>query len=166
MQWAYGIPMLVSVYPSTFRKCLSSNMPWWILVILGYNNHQVVDNRGIQDFGVKGHLGVTRDHSNTLKTLLHLHNLINFDETWDHCLEVLSECSGIFDWRSSWGLLESLLKVKFKQPSTTNLIMSVCWSRSNIKKRSWWPLRLTCGWGVKGQENSYLFLWGVKCWIT
>ena len=52
-------------------------------MIHGHNDHQVGDNRGIQEFGVKGHLGVIWGHcSNTLKTLLHLHNSIDFDETW------------------------------------------------------------------------------------
>ena len=41
------------------------------------------NNRGVQEFGVKGHLGVIWGHcSNTLKTLLHLHDSIDFDETW------------------------------------------------------------------------------------
>ena len=41
------------------------------------------DNRGVQEFGVKGHLGVIWSHcSNMLKTLLRLHDSIDFDETW------------------------------------------------------------------------------------
>ena len=40
------------------------------------------DSRGVQEFGVKGHLGVIWGHcSNTVKTL-HLHDSIDFDETW------------------------------------------------------------------------------------
>ena len=49
-------------------------------MILGYNDHQL---GGVQKFGVKGHLDVICGHcSNTLKTLLRLHNLIDFDKTW------------------------------------------------------------------------------------
>ena len=76
----------------------------------------------------------SRGHcSNMLKTLLRLHYSIDFDETWvrDPWPEVLSGCSGIFDRRSSWGHLGSLLK---GQPSTTKLTMSMCWFRSTIKK--------------------------------
>ena len=41
------------------------------------------DNRGVRDFGVKGHPGVIWGHcSNTLKTLFRLHDSIDFDETW------------------------------------------------------------------------------------
>ena len=41
------------------------------------------DNRGVQEFGVKGNLGVIWSCcSNMLKMLLCLHNLIDFDETW------------------------------------------------------------------------------------
>ena len=54
-----------------------------IFVILGHNDFRVGDNRGVQEFGVKGHLGVIWGHcSNTLKTLLRLHDSIGFDETW------------------------------------------------------------------------------------
>ena len=52
-------------------------------MILGYNDHRVGDNRCVQECGVKGHLGVILDScSNMLKTLLRLHNSIDFDETW------------------------------------------------------------------------------------
>ena len=38
--------------------------------------------RGVQEFGVKGHLGIIWGHcSNTLK-MLHLHDSVDFDETW------------------------------------------------------------------------------------
>ena len=91
--WAYAIPMCVyvyvylSVYPSTIRKCLFSIIPWWIFMILGYNHHQVGggggNNRGVQEFGIKGHLGVIWSCClNMLKMLFRLHNSINFDETW------------------------------------------------------------------------------------
>ena len=41
------------------------------------------DNRDVQEFGVKGHLGVIWNRClNMLKTLLHLHDSIDFDETW------------------------------------------------------------------------------------
>ena len=41
------------------------------------------NNRGVQEFWVKGHVGVIWSRcSNMLKTLLRLHNLIDFDETW------------------------------------------------------------------------------------
>ena len=41
------------------------------------------DNRGVQEFGVRGHLRVIWGHySNTLKTLLRLQISIDFDETW------------------------------------------------------------------------------------
>ena len=41
------------------------------------------DNRAVKDLGVKGHLEVIWGHcSNTLKTLLRLHDSIDFDETW------------------------------------------------------------------------------------
>ena len=100
VQWAYGIPMCVSicvsVYPSTFTKCFFSNMPWWIFLIRGYNDHQLGDNRVVQEFGVNGHLGVIWNCcSNMLKTLL------GWRDPWR---EVPSRCSGIFDCRSSWGL--------------------------------------------------------------
>ena len=52
-------------------------------MILGHNDYQVGDNRGVQKFWVKGHLGVIWGHcSNTLKMLLRLHDSIDFDETW------------------------------------------------------------------------------------
>ena len=62
-------------------------------------------------------------------------------------IEVLSGCSGIFDGRLSWGHLGSVLcwRSNFRQTSTTNLTMSVCWSRLTIKKRSWRPLHPICG---------------------
>ena len=81
--WCVCVGVYLSVYPFTIRKCFFSNMSWWIFVILGHNDHQVGDNRGVQEFGVKGHLGVIWGHcTNTLKTLLHLHDSIDFDETW------------------------------------------------------------------------------------
>ena len=139
----------LSVYPSTFRKCFSSNMPWWIFVILGYNNHQVgVDNTGVQDFGVKGHLGVIWDHwSNMLKMLLRLHYSIDFDETWVK-RSLAGGSVGVFRGFWSEDILGSFgvtVRSNFKQPSTTKLTMSVCWSRSTTEKHSWWPLHLTCG---------------------
>ena len=78
--------MRVSVYPSTIRKCFFSNMPQWIFVVLGYNDDQVCgagDNRGVQEFGVKGHWGVILGNcSNMLKRLPRLHNSVDLDETW------------------------------------------------------------------------------------
>ena len=51
-------------------------------MILEHNDYQVGANRGVQEFGVKGHLGIIWGHcSNTLKTLLHLHDSKDFDET-------------------------------------------------------------------------------------
>ena len=52
--------MRVSVCVSKIIKCFFSNMPRWIFVIFRYNDHQVGgggDNRGVQEFKVKGHLG-------------------------------------------------------------------------------------------------------------
>ena len=61
VQWAYGIPMWLSVFLSVYLwKCFFSNISWWIFVILGYNGNQVGDNRDVQDFGVKCHLGSFR----------------------------------------------------------------------------------------------------------
>ena len=43
------------------------------------------ENRDVQEFGVTGnlHVGVILGNCpNMLKTLLRLHNLIDFDETW------------------------------------------------------------------------------------
>ena len=71
------------------------------------------DNRGVQEFGVKDYLGVIWSNcSNTLKTILPLHDSTDFDETWvkDPWPEALSGCSGIIDQRSSWGHLGSLFK--------------------------------------------------------
>ena len=54
-------------------------IPW---LGLGYNVYQVVDNRDVQEFGVKGHLGVIWGNcSNMLKTLRRLHNSTDFDLT-------------------------------------------------------------------------------------
>ena len=52
-------------------------------MILGYNDHQVGTVGVFRKLGVKGHLGVISGNcSNMLKTLLCLHNSIDFDETW------------------------------------------------------------------------------------
>ena len=55
-------------------------------MILGHNDHQVGgggNNRDVQEFGVKGHLGVILGCClNMLKTLLRLHDPIDSDETW------------------------------------------------------------------------------------
>ena len=72
------------------------------------------DNRGVQEFGVKGHLWVIWSCClNILKMLLRLHNSILMKLGWrDPWPEVLLGCSGIFDQGSSWGHLGSLLKGK------------------------------------------------------
>ena len=74
------------------------------------------DNRGVQDFGVKGHLGVILGHcSNMLKTLLRLHNSIDFDETWVVKRSLAGGSFGVFRnfWSEViWGHLGSLLKGK------------------------------------------------------
>ena len=67
------------------------------------------NNRGVQEFWVKGHLGIIWGHCS--KMLL-LHDSIEFDETWvkRSLATGLSGFSGIFGWRSSWGHLGSLQK--------------------------------------------------------
>ena len=50
-------------------------------MILGYTNHQVEDNMSVQEFGVKGYLGVILSNCLNMLTLC-LHYLIDFDETW------------------------------------------------------------------------------------
>ena len=81
--WHTDVSVCLSIYLFTIRKCFFSIMHWWIFLILEHNNHQVGDNKGFQEFGIKGHLGVIWSHcSNTLKTLLRLHDSIGFDETW------------------------------------------------------------------------------------
>ena len=88
VQWAYGIPLCLSVYlsiyPSTIRKNASSQIcldrySWYFdIMIIRWG-----DNRGVQEFGVKGHLGVIWSRcSNMLKTLHRLHDSIDFIETW------------------------------------------------------------------------------------
>ena len=74
----------LSVYLFTIRKCFFSNMHWWIFVILGHNDHQVGDNRDIQEFVVKGHLGVIWGHCSDMLKMLLLPDSIDFDET---CVE-------------------------------------------------------------------------------
>ena len=67
---SFGISMCLSIYQFTIRKWFFSNERRWIFVILGYSDHQVGegDNRGVQEFGVNGHLGHTWGHcSNMLK---------------------------------------------------------------------------------------------------
>ena len=57
------------------------------------------DNRGVQEIWVKGHLGIIWSCSNMLKTLLHLHDSIDFNETW--VKKSLAGCSfGVF--RKFW----------------------------------------------------------------
>ena len=68
------------------------------------------DSRGVQELGVKGHLGVNWDRcSNMLKTLLRLHNSIDFDETWVK-RSLAGVSFGVF--RNLWSevILGSLLK--------------------------------------------------------
>ena len=57
------------------KICCFSNMPRWIFMILGYNDHQVqvgggLNNRGVQEFGVKGHLGVIFGNCSNMLMLL------------------------------------------------------------------------------------------------
>ena len=91
----------------------------------------------------QGHLGVIWGRcSNMLKTLLHLHDSIDFDETWVKRFRVFKNF-----WSEvilgSFGV--TVERSNFKQSFTTKLTMSMCWFKSSIKKCSWWPLRLTCG---------------------
>ena len=74
------------IYPFTIRKNASSQIcldqfSWYLdtgIMIIRWGN-----SRGVQEFGVKGHLGVIWSRClNILKTLLRLHGLIDFDETW------------------------------------------------------------------------------------
>ena len=78
------VSICVSVYPFTVIKNASSRIclnrfSWYLdTMIIRWG-----DNRGVREFGVKGHLGVIWGHcSNMLKMLLRLHNSIDFDETW------------------------------------------------------------------------------------
>ena len=84
VQWAYVIPLCLSVYPSTIRKNASSRICFdWFSWYLDIMFIRWGDNRGVQEFGVKGHVGVIWSrYSNMLKTLLRLHDSIDFDETW------------------------------------------------------------------------------------
>ena len=50
----------------------------------------------VQEFGVKGYLGVILSNCLNMLTLC-LHYLIDFNETWRP--EVLLGCSRIFNWR-------------------------------------------------------------------
>ena len=92
VQWAYVIPLYLSVYlsiylsiyPSTIRKNASSwicldRFSWYLdIMIIRWR-----DNRGVQEFGVKDHVRVIWSRrSNMLKTILRLHDSIDFDETW------------------------------------------------------------------------------------
>ena len=72
-------------------------------------------NRGVQEFGVKGHLGSFGVIVQICLKKLHLHDSIDFDETWVKRSLVRDSFgySEIFDQRSSWGHLGSLLKIKF-----------------------------------------------------
>ena len=78
------VSIYLSVYPSTIRIYAFS----WICLdgFSWYLDTMMIrwgDNRGVQEFGVRGHLGVIWGHySNTLKTLLRLQISIDFDETW------------------------------------------------------------------------------------
>ena len=121
--------------------------------------------------GVKGHLEVIWGYcSNMLKMLLCLHNLIDFDETWVKRSLAWSSFRVFRNFFIGVVILGSfgvtVERSNFKEPSTSKQTMSMCWSRSTVKKCLWWPLHPTWGQGVKGQESSNLVLWGVKCWIT
>ena len=94
--------------------------------------------------------------------LLRLHDSIDFDETW--VKRSLARGSfGVFRYFWSevilWSFGVTVERANFKQPSTTKLPMSMCWSRSTIKKCSWWPLCPTCGQGVKDQKSSNFVGW-------
>ena len=91
------------------------------------------DNRDVQEFGVKGHLGVIWSRcSNMLKTLLHLHNSIDFDGTWGEVIlgqrflrgvqEILiGGCLGVFRVAfDNW--VFSLLKTAAKELSVSHMI--------------------------------------------
>ena len=134
MQWAYGIPMRICIYPSTIRKCFFSNMLWWIFLILGLIRWGTAGCSGIS--GQRSSRVIWGHCSNILKTLLRLHNsrfwwnlgeailgqrfFRNIQEVWS---EVILGSLGVTVERSN-----------FKQPSTTKLTTSMCWSRLTIKK--------------------------------
>ena len=112
VQWAHGIPMCPSVYlsrpiyldlyihpsiylPIYLSVCLSLRPQLEKMLLLEYALIDFRDTwiqwssggetikRGVQEFGVKGHVGVIWSRcSNMLKTLLRLHDSIDSDETW------------------------------------------------------------------------------------
>ena len=94
-----------------------------VMLMLGGGN-----NRSIQEFGVKGHLGVIWCYSNMRKMLLRLYNSKDFDETW--LKRSLARCSfgmcGKF-WSAvilgSFGV--TVNRSNLKQPSA-KLTMPVC----------------------------------------
>ena len=81
------------------KNCFFSNMPRWIFMILGYNDHQVQVGgggiRGVQEFGVKGHLGVISGNCFKYAYASRLHNLIDLMKLGRP--EVLSGFSGNFE---------------------------------------------------------------------
>ena len=115
----------------------------WLDWFLWYLNTMMVgDNRGVQEFGVKGHPGVMWGHCLNKFKMLCLHNSIDFDEIWVK----RSLARGSFGCRNFWSevilglFVVTVERSNFKQPITTKLTMSMCWSRLTIKKCSWWPL--------------------------
>ena len=52
----------VSITRLSDKPAWDSNLHQWIFVILGYNDHWVGDNRGVQEYMVKGHLEVIWSH--------------------------------------------------------------------------------------------------------
>ena len=153
VQWAYGIPMCLSIRLSirsqlentSSRICLDG-FSWYLdTMIIRWGTIRVFRNLGSKV--IWGHCSNT----STLKKRLRLHNSIDFDETW--VKRSLARGSfGVF--RKFWPevILGSFRVIRvtvershFKQPSTIKLTMSMCSSRSNIKKCSWWPLHPTCG---------------------
>ena len=103
VQWAYDIPMCLSI------RSQLENASWiYIDGFSWYLDTMIIrwgDNRGVQEFGVKGHLGSLFKYPQN--TSLSTYELIDFDETWvrDPWPAALSGCWGNFDQRSSWGHL-------------------------------------------------------------
>ena len=136
----------------------------WITTIIRWG-----DNRDVQEFEVKGHLGVIWGHcSKMTRTLLRLHNSIDFDETWwrDPWPEVLLKCSGIFGRRSSWGHLGSLLKGQISNRLLQQNWLCQCVGLCQPSKV--FVVTSSSDLWLRGQrsEKFSLFLWWVKCWIT
>ena len=117
---AYSCAYL-SVYLFTIRKCSFSNIHWWIFMILGHNDHQVGDNRGDQEFGVKGHLGSLFKYTQYTSSSTWINRF-----RWNSDEEILGQrfFRGVQEfligghlgviWGHCW-------RSNFKQSSTTNL---------------------------------------------